>query len=71
MIALPNGSRCLKVININSAMNGLLFERKGEYKQQREPQSDDINIEVMATRGVHHMCQIYSTDSLGEKSTAT
>eukprot|EP01083_Nonionella_stella_P024807 68359_1 len=61
-VALPENCRSLKLININSAMNGVFFwgagkSRDFEYQQQSVPRLDDGKIEVMATRGVHDMIQ--------------
>jgi len=59
---LPSQCRSLKLININSAMNGCFFwgngkSREFEYQQRSPPRLDDSHIEVMATRGVHDMLQ--------------
>jgi len=61
-VTLPQQCRSLKLININSAMNGCFFWGQGksrdfEYQQQHPPRLDDGKIEVMATRGVHDMLQ--------------
>jgi len=60
--ALPDQCRSLKLISINSAMNGCFFwgsgkSRPDEYQQKTTPRLDDSQIEVMATRGVHDMFQ--------------
>ena len=61
-VKLPQACRSLKIININSAMNGCFFWGSGksrdfEYQQIHPPRLDDSKIEVMATRGVHDMLQ--------------
>ena len=60
IVSYPENCRSLKLININSAMNGIFFWGNGksrdfEYQQQHPPRLDDGKIEVMATRGVHDM----------------
>lgn len=60
-VELPDNCRSLKLININSAMNGLFFwgsgkSRTDEY-QGTKPRMDDGKLELMGTRGVHDMIQ--------------
>merc|ERR1712013_175620 len=62
LIALPELCRSLKLVNINSAMNGCFFwgagkSRDFECEEKTPPRLDDSQIEVMGTRGVHDMLQ--------------
>ena len=53
---LPQNCRSFKLVNINSAANGIFFwgsgtSKNNEYEQQHTPRLDDGLIEVMATEG--------------------
>ena len=61
-VPLPDNTRSLKLININSAMNGIFFwgsgkSTKNELQNCKPARLNDSIIEVMATRGVHDMAQ--------------
>jgi len=59
-VELQPGTRSLKLMNINSAMNGLFCwgsstSRKDELKEWDPPRLDDGKVEVMSTGGVKNM----------------
>jgi len=59
-VELQPGTRSLKLMNINSAMNGLFCwgsstSRKNELKEWNPPRLDDGKVEVMSTGGVKNM----------------
>lgn len=59
-VELQPGTRSLKLMNINSAMNGLFCwgsstSRKNELKEWSPPRLDDGKVEVMSTGGVKNM----------------
>jgi len=66
VVALPENTRSLKLININSAANGIFFwgsaaSKTGEFVEKCPPKLDDGVFEVMATSGVSDMLSCRSS----------
>ena len=53
LLEIPNGTRSLKVVNLNSAANGVFFfgNRSSSQNDWQKPKLNDGLIEVMATKG--------------------